>query len=110
MAINRSNFDKLPKYLMVERGRQIMYFHPIMFKWEWEHHDNAYFAMYAKYNPRSNTFNPSRVLFWVSAGSAEEVKEKFFQKFTELDCIKGKTWLGNNPLKLDLMNLTETDS
>lgn len=103
MNTEQITFERLPKYLMVDRGRTTWYFHPVIFKWEWEYHQNAYFAMYAKFNPRSNTFNVSKALFWASAGTYEEAKEKFLQKYCKLDCIKGKMWYGKDPVKLDLM-------
>lgn len=107
MNANQITFQKLPKYLKVEKKSKTWYFHPIIFKWEWDCHDNAYFAMYAKYNPRLNTFDPSKVLFWVAAGTYEEAKDKFLQKYSELECINGKTWLGKGPVKLDLMTPKE---
>lgn len=102
---NYTTFSDLPKYLMIERGKETMYFHPVVIKWEWDGHSNAYYAMYAKFNPRSCTLNLSKVLFWVSAGSYEAAQDAFVNKVNKMrHYIDVKTWKGDLPVKLDLAN------
>ncbi len=100
-----TTFDNLPKYLEFQLGRKTMYFHPVIIKWEHENCDNSFYAMYAKLNVRSSTLNLSKVLFWVSGKNYQETEKAFLNKYCEMSKhIKGKTWIGNAPQKLDLMN------
>ena len=103
---NSITFDDLPNYLTYNRGNKTSYFHPSIIKWEWDGHHNAYYAMYAKFNPRSHTLNLSKVLFWVSGTNIEDTQIAFLQKFAEMrKCIARKTWKGLPPEKLDLKNM-----
>lgn len=103
---NPNTFNSIPKYLMYEKGKEIMYFHPVIIKWEWDGHSNAYYAMYAKFLPHSCRLDLSKVLFWVSGRSYEEAQDAFLRKVAELhESIAGKNWIGLPPVKLDLVNM-----
>ena len=103
---NSITFDDLPKYLTYNRGNKTSYFHLSIIKWERDGHYNAYYAMYAKFNPRSHTLNLSKVLFGVSGTNIEDTQIAFLQKFAEMrKCIVERTWKGLPPEKLDLKDM-----
>ena len=53
--------DKMPKYLRLHGGEE--YYVPIFYKHEWDGHDNAWFAMFAKKG--SKYFNPTNCVICV---------------------------------------------
>ena len=98
-------FEDLPKYLIYGKGDKEKLFRPTVFKWEWEGHSNAYFAMYAQYNPGSKTLRVNRALIWAIGSSYDEALERFLAKCKEnRKFMSGKTWKGDKPFDIDLMN------
>lgn len=104
------SFEELPKYLMIDTGEDYRYYHPIIFKWEWEGWQNAYYAMYARYYPKSGNLNPKQALFHVTAPTYEEALEEFLHRYDEEKrFIKGKIWTGGNPEVIDYTNRAGRD-
>ena len=106
MESKKTKFEDLPKYIKIDTGKDELFYHPIIFKWEWEGHENAFFAMYARcYNGLCN-FNPSQVLFYVNAPSYEKAVEKFLEEYDKNQkYIKGRYWIGECPKIIDLANV-----
>lgn len=102
--MKQSGFDELPKAIAVEKHNTTAYFQPIIFKFENDGHSNAYFAMYAKYNPRSHTFDVSKALFWAKGASCDEAVSGLLEKYSELKkFIKGRSWVGEPPASINLL-------
>lgn len=98
---NSFTFENLPKYLSYNEKL----FRPTIFKWEWEGHSNAYFGMYAQYNPVSNTIRVNRALIWAIGSTYEEALEGFLAKCDgQRKNMSGKTWKGNKPYDINLMD------
>lgn len=99
------SFDDLPRYLLIDTGEDVWYFHPTIIKWETLHSSNAYYAMYARYYPNSGTTNAAQVLFYVSASSFDEVISKFIEEYGKMSSfVKNRSWTGEKPAKIDLFN------
>ena len=99
------SFKDLPKYIEYETSNDVFIYHPTIIKWENEGLTNAYYAMYARYYPRSRKIDSGQVLFYVCAGSFTEVVDKFIIEYNQnAQFIKGRKWIGDNPKIIDLMN------
>lgn len=97
------DFKELPKYIIYNTRYDQYFYHPIIFKWEWDGWPHAYYAMYARFYPTSGFINPSQVLFYAKSSTYNEVVEKFHKKYTEMaKFVKGNIWMGEPPLKIDL--------
>lgn len=106
MENKKTRFEDLPKYIKIDTGEDELFYHPIVFKWEWEGHSNAYYAMYARCYNGTGNFNPSQVLFHVSAPSYEDAVEKFLEEYErKRKYVKGGYWIGDNPKIIDLLNM-----
>lgn len=99
-------FEDLPKYLRIDTGEDMLYYHPTIIKWENDGISNAYFAMYARYYLKSGQINPKQVLFFVNAGTFNEVVQKFIAEYRRNEeYIKdGRIWTGERPKIIDLTN------
>lgn len=100
------SFDDLPKWIGYDTGKDILCFHPIIFKWENVGISNAYFAMYARYYTRSCQINPTQALFFVHESSYDKAVFAFIEKYNQMRwLINGKgLWTGERPLIIDLMD------
>ena len=104
MNIN-DEFDKLPKYLTVQRYRRTWYFHPIVFIYENDGCENAYFAMFAKYNEGAHTFDTSKVLLWAKHHTYDGAVKAMLDRFAKSKkSIQGRDWSGKVISGLDLLN------
>ena len=94
--INKA-FDNIPKYCRVTVGKNEYRYYPIIMKYEWNGHDYAYIAMYAKF---TKYINPNNFLFRVQATDYNIVIEKFITEVEKLKLegkIVGKSWKGSAP-------------
>lgn len=93
------SFDDLPKWIGYDTGCDVLCYHPIIFKWENVGLSSSFFAMYARYYPRTARMDPSQVLFYVHENNFERVVFKFIEKYNSL-ChnINAKwLWTGGKP-------------
>lgn len=106
MENNKYNFNDLPKYLIIDTGKDELLYRPTIIKWENDGNMNAYFAMYARYYTGSGNINPTQVLFFVNAPSYDEAEKLFLEEYDKnKKYIKGKYWIGDNPKIIDLLNM-----
>ena len=99
-------FKDLPKYLLIDTGKNKLFYHPVIFKFENEGLLNAYFAMYAR-RYKSGNINPSQVLFCVCASSYNEAEKLFLEEYSKnTRFIKQNFWVGERPKIIDLMNMS----
>ncbi len=95
-------FDDLPKFIEYDTIGKTFYFHPIIIKIENKGLYNSYYAMYARLYQQAN-INPKQVLFFVTAGTLSEVKNKFIKEYNkQRDCIHNKKWIGEAPQIINL--------
>ena len=93
--------DKLPRILSYKN----MGFVPVLYKHEWEFHDNAYWAFYARRTTMG--FSYKSVLFAVQGTTLANALYKFYKRFDELSVdkvIRGKEWFGPQPFAIDFWN------
>lgn len=100
------SFEDLPKYIKYETdNNKVFYYRPTIIKWENKGLSNAYYAMYARYYPRSRKINHEQALFWVCSSSFNDVLLRFIDKYNNnVQFIKDYTWIGDRPKIIDLMN------
>ena len=104
MENNKYNFNDLPKYLIIDTGKDELLYRPTIIKWENDGNMNAYFAMYARYYTGSGNINPTQVLFFVYAPSYDEAVKLFLEEYSRNGkYIKGIHWVGDRPKIIDLM-------
>ena len=100
-------FKDLPKYLIIDTGKDELLYRPTIIKWENDGNMNAYFAMYARYYTGSGNINPTQVLFFVYAPSYNEAEKLFLDEYARNGkSIKGRYWVGDRPKIIDLMNMS----
>ena len=86
---------KMPKYLRLHGGEE--YYVPIFYKHEWDGHDNAWFAMYAKEG--SKYFNPTNCILGVQGPDFLTTLKKFYdevKRLSALGVIAGKEYHPEN--------------
>lgn len=99
-----NSIDDLPKLLIVETEKENVEYRPVIFKYENEGDENAYYAMYAKFDAQDK-LDTTRVLFWVCAPTFDGATNAFVDKFNELSrFINGRTWTSCQAAKLNLLN------
>lgn len=107
MENNKYNFNDLPKYLIIDTGKDELLYRPTIIKWENDGLGNAYFAMYARYYTGYGNINPTQVLFFVYAPSYDEAVKLFLEEYSRNGkYIKGRYWVGDRPKIIDLMNMS----
>ena len=87
--------DEMPKYLRLNGGEE--YFVPIIYKHEWDGHDNAWFAMFAKKG--SKYFNPTNCVICVEGCNFLTVVNKLHdevKRLSALGVIAGKEYHPEN--------------
>ena len=100
-------FDDLPKYISIDTGKGSLFFRPTIIKFENEGLSNAYYAMYARYYPKSRQIKPEQVLFFVMSSTFDDLEEKFIVEYKRNESfIKDYKWTGERPLIIDLMNFS----
>lgn len=75
--------DEMPKYLRLNGGEE--YFVPIIYKHEWDGHDNAWFAMFAKKG--SKYFNPTNCVICVEGCNFLTVVNKLHDEVKRLSAL-----------------------
>lgn len=93
--------DKLSRILFYDKKEYV----PVLYKHEWEFHDNAYWAMYARRTTQG--FSYKNVLYAVRGTSLANVLYKFYKRYDELSVdkiIRGKEWVGPKPFAVDFWN------
>lgn len=88
--------DDMPKCLQLNRGEEN--FIPIIYKHEWDGHDNAWFAMYAKEG--SKYFNPTNCIICVEGRDFLTVIKKFRDEFNRMAALGVCTSNEYHPEKL----------
>lgn len=100
-----SSFDELPKSIEYETAAGRFYYHPTIIKFENHGLENAYFAMYARYYPKSGRINAEQVLFYVYAGSFSEVIISFLDAYSKNEkFVVDMKWIGERPLIINMKN------
>lgn len=98
-------FDELPKSIEYETAVGRFYYHPAIMKFENHGLENAYFAMYARYYPKSGRINAEQVLFFVYARSFSEVIRCFLDAYSKNEkFIVDMKWVGERPLIINMKN------
>ena len=87
--------DHMAKYLRY--GKKDVY-SPVITKFEWDGHDNAYWAFYGK--EIAFGYSSRRMLFAVCGRSFDDVRDKFVKLYMDYEAegyIRDKRWYGPAP-------------
>lgn len=87
-------YDQLPKYLKARKGKTEEVFRLVIIKNEWDGHEDACIARYAKEWEKGFSNN---TILEVKGRNLAEAIEKMYNLYTELKSvyIQGKTFLKN---------------
>lgn len=94
-------FDHIPKYLTYKNEC----YSPIILKWEWDGHSNAYWAFYGKEVVYG--YSNRKLLFAVCASSFDQVVRKFLTLCLDYESegwIVDKEWRGPKPHTFNFCN------